>query len=109
MTPIATQVTGPAARTMAAATLLLLAARAARPSGARDHGRRDGSPEADGPIPVLAESLVHGGRTPLAAGAPPLVGTRDKSPRSQESLRSLGWVPPVHPVRLWSHYPTPTA
>jgi hypothetical protein len=47
----------------------------ARQPGPRDHERRDGSPEADGPIPVLAESLVHAKRTPLAAGAPPLVAS----------------------------------
>jgi hypothetical protein len=45
----------------------------ARQLGARGHGRPDGSPAADGPIPVLAESLVHGGRTTVAARATPLV------------------------------------
>jgi hypothetical protein len=50
-------------------------ARARKPS-ARRHGRRDGAPGADGPTPVLAESLVHGGRTTVAASAPLLVVTR---------------------------------
>ena len=50
--------------------------------GAREPGRRDGSPAADRLIPILAKSLLHGGRTPVASGATPLVGTRERSARS---------------------------
>ena len=49
----------------------------ARQPGARGRGRPDGSPDADGPTPVLAESLVHGGRTPVAARATSLGVTWD--------------------------------
>ena len=50
----------------------------ARQPGARGHGRPDGSPDADEPTPVLAESLVHDGRSPMAAGATRLGVTPDR-------------------------------
>jgi hypothetical protein len=69
----------------------------ARSRTPRPYGRRDGSPEADGPTPVFAESLLHGGRTTVAAGATPLVVTRDIATAGPGAGAPLHRTPPRPP------------
>ena len=63
MTPFATQVTGPAARTMAAAALLLLATRAVARRARETMGAETGHPRPTGPSGYWPNpSSTEGGR-----------------------------------------------